>query len=273
MTYALDLDEIPFGPPPVDGPAICESVDEVWTVAPGEREQLVEIMSAPLRRAVDAWTNRINEQPFPSAAERGDLGVRIEEEAWLLQIHGYGAMMTRGQDCRHASVYVSDVIFPPRYAYDVHSLDDLAEPDIRTSRRTFPATGGRQPGEFEQARDLAETLGGAVILKQIRWYEQFDINGFEIEERPKYDECVYASDKITPTAAYEAFMRQYEDGYVINRFLAVFEHMKRREHRNIEAITAREPAGYQRLGEIAFHLGEVRDWRAYRDSRVARGKI
>lgn len=273
MTYDLDLDEIPFGLPPVDGPAICEGEDEVWAVAPGEAEQLVEIMRAPLTRAINAWTNRINEEPLPSVAERGDLDDRIEEEAWLLRIHGYGAMTTRGQDYRHASVHVSDVILPPRYAYDVYSLDDLAEPSMRTSRRTFPATGGRQPGEFEQARDLAEVLGGAVILKQIRWYEQFDINGFEIEERPKYDECVYASDKITPTAAYEAFMQQYEDGYVIDRFLAVFEHMKRREHRNIEAITERKPAGYQRLGEIAFHLGEVRAWRAYRDSRVARGKI
>ena len=164
MTYDLDLDEIPFGPPPMGESAIYESEDEVWTVAPGEAEPLVAIMSAPLTRAVNAWTNRLNEEPLLSAAERTDLEARIDEEVWLLDVHGYGAIVTEGQDYRHARAYVSDVIFPPRYAYDVYSLDDLAEPNMRTSTHTFPATGGRQPGEFEKARDLAEALGGAVIM-------------------------------------------------------------------------------------------------------------
>jgi len=63
MIYDLDLDEIPFDPPPMGESAIYESEDEVWTVAPGEAEPLVEIMSAPLTRAVNAWTNRLNEEP------------------------------------------------------------------------------------------------------------------------------------------------------------------------------------------------------------------
>jgi hypothetical protein len=68
-------------------------------------------------------------------------------------------------------------------------------------------------------------------------------------------------------------MQQYDDGYVITRFLAVFEHMRKREHRNVEAIVKRKPADYLRLGEIAFYLDEVRSWKAERDWLLDQGKI
>ncbi|GAA2884345.1 hypothetical protein GGQ99_005126 [Aminobacter niigataensis] len=266
MTCNLDL-SINFRP------GIDDIEEEAWSIPTGEKDRLEQVMSAPLMRALDAWNNRIIEGPLPQGTERGDLDDRIEEEIWLLYIHGYSALTSRSDDRRSGCVCAPGVVLPARYAYDVYSLDELGIPQRTRSVRTFPATGGFQPGEFERARDLAEALGGAVIRKQIRWDKEYDVNGFEIHERPEYDRCVFISDKMTPVAAYETFMQQYDDGVVIRKFHAVFEHMRMREHRNVEAITERKQADFQRLGEISFYLGEVRSWKADRDSLLAQGKI
>lgn len=253
-----------------------ESKGDACAMLPWEVDLIEDIMSAPLMRAIDDWNRRLCEGHFPPGAERGYLDDRIEEEAWLLRSHGYSPGVTYGPyDRRGARVSASDDIRPAKFAYDVYSLDELGSPRPRVSPRTFPATGGRQPGEFERARDLAEALGGAIILQRIRWdkEEEYDAFGFEIEKRPEHDRCVYASDKMTPAAAYEKFMQQYDDGSVITRFLAVFEHMRWREHGNVKTVTERKLADYQRLGEIAFYLSEVRAWKADRDERVEQGKI
>lgn len=273
MTCELDLTELPFGPITGES-AEVEKKEEVWTVLPNEREQLLTMMSAPLMRAIDAWTSRISEGPLPPGAEREGLEDRIKEEAWLLSSHGYGADVAYGpyDRCR-ASFYLNNEILPARFVYDVYSLDDLAGPSPLASGRTFPATGGRQPGEFDHARELADALGGAVILRRTRWIQEYNANGFEIEDDEGHDRCVYVSGKLTPAAAYEAFMQQYDDGYVIARFLAVFEHMRKREHCSVEAIAERKPADYQHLGEIAFYLDEVRSWKADRDALLEQGKI
>ncbi|TPK78231.1 hypothetical protein [Mesorhizobium sp. B2-4-17] len=268
MTGNLDLSKLK------PSSARDESEGDAWAMPAWEEDRIKDVMSAPLMRAIDAWNKRASERPFPPGAERGDLDDRIEEEAWLLCSHGYSVLLSYGCDRSYGSIYASDDIRPAKFAYDVYSLEELGSPWPRTSPRRFPATGGRQPGEFERARDLAEAQGGVVVLERIRPRDrEYDIYGSEIEERPEHDPCVYVSGKLTPTAAYETFMRQYDDGFVIRRFLAVFEHMRKREHRNVEAITERRPADYHRLGEIAFYLGEVRSWKADRDWLLAQGKI
>jgi hypothetical protein len=274
MTCSVALSELAFGPSTDEPVQVEKQEEEAWTVPPDEKDELLAMMSAPLLRAIDAWTRRISEGLLPPGAEREDLEDRISEEAWLLSCHGYRAWVSYGPyDHRGASFYMSSAILPPRFAYDVYSLDDLADPGPLAPTRTFPATGGRQPGEFDKARDLADELGGAVILKRTRWIREYDADDVESGECDGHDRCVYVSDKMTPAAAYEAFMQQYDDGFVISRFLAVFEHMRKREHRNVEAITERKPADHQRLGEIAFYLDEVRSWKADRDWLLDQGKI
>lgn len=225
---------------------------------------LAKVMGAPLQRAVDNWNRRVAEGTPFLASEEGDLNDRIEGETWLLHYHGYSVLSSTGPYRRRsACVSMSSVddILAPAYGYEVYSLDDLARPEKVAIH--YPATGGEQPGEFELARDRANAIGGVVLERRYWNPENNDTGALE---------CAYQSPVITPKIAYEAFMRYHEDGYVISRFIPVFEQMSKREHRAVDAITDRKPEHYQRLGEIAYYLAEVRSWKAYRDSRVALGK-
>jgi len=227
-------------------------------------QALVEVMGAPLARAVENWNRRFAEEIIPFGAEKGDLDDRIEDESWLLHRHGYSVSSSYGpHNRRSASVEGGHRdIEQAGYYYQVYSLDDLATPGHVP--RQYGATGGRKPGQFEEARELADTVNGVVLERAV--YR------IELEDEERRARCVYLSARITPKAAYEAFMTQYDDGEVISRFLPVFERMQTRQHRNVEAYPS-APAQLQCLGEIAFYLAEVRSWKADRDYRVLRGKV
>ncbi|MFU0507375.1 hypothetical protein [Pseudaminobacter sp. NGMCC 1.201702] len=235
-----------------------------WQIREENALKLAEAMGAPLQRAIDAWNRRLAEREPLLGAEEGDLNDRIEDEVWLLRHHGYRVSRTIGPYRRQSadvSVRPGEDL-SPAFGYEVYSLDDLTH--YKETPTRYPATGGQQPGEFEQARDHADAIGG-VVLKQRFW--NVESHG---ADRLR---CVHVSPTITPVDAYEAFMRMYDDGIVIARFIPVFERMLQREHRAVEAIADREPDHYRLLGEIAFYLGEVRSWKADRDWYVAQGKI
>lgn len=256
------------------GFVIEEGEDEAWAVLPDAKERLKEVMSAPLLRAIDAWNNRIDKGPLPPGREQEELDDRIREEIWLLRIHGYSGSAHIQPDGRHEAenVYTGGVILPAKYGYCVCSLEDLSDPHRPWSLHTFPATGGFQPGEFERARDVAEALGGIVMRNRIRRFKEYDANNFYVDRFPGHDECVFVSEKLTPVAAYETFIQRYRDNIVFSKFLAVFEHMRLREHRNAEAINERKLTDYQRLGEIAFYLSEMRSWKADQDWLISQDK-
>mgnify|MGYP001038509139 CR=1 FL=1 len=226
---------------------------------------LAEVMSAPLQRAVDTWNRRVTEGPPLLGTEEGDLNDRIEDETWLLHYHGYSVLSSTGP-YRRRSAYVSmssvDDILTPAYGYEVFSLADLGRPEKHAIR--YPATGGEQPGEFELARDHADAIGG-VVLERRYWNPQR--GGGETLE------CIYLASAVTPKNAYGTFMQMYDDGYVISRFIPVFERMLKREHRAVDAVADKKPEHFQRLGEISFYLTEVRSWKADRDWLLAQGKI
>lgn len=123
--------------------AMDESDGEVCTILPGEEDQLIELMSAPLTRALDAWNHRVSEGPLPAGVERGDLDDRVEEEIWLLGIHGYGPMASSGPYGRRSGrVRASDTIRAARFAYDVYSLEELGIPQMaRPHQFPAPASG------------------------------------------------------------------------------------------------------------------------------------
>ncbi|MER8573365.1 hypothetical protein NKG99_14350 [Mesorhizobium sp. M1409] len=221
---------------------------------------LAEAMGGPLQIAVDNWNRRFGECIPPTGAEECDLDKRIEDEVWLLHHHGYGAMQSLGPGRhRSASVYWHGEPLPAEFCYEVYSLDDLCHAARPAAQ--YHATGGREPGEYERARDHAESIGGVVLQRCFVWVE---------DGEPVH--CMYFSENITPKRAYDAFMQMYDDGTVIARFIPLFKRMMRREHRNVEATADRTLEHYQRLGEISFYLTEVREWKAARDSRVALGK-
>lgn len=225
---------------------------------------LTGVMGAPLQRAVDAWNRRVAEGAPLLGTEEGDLNDRIEDETWLLRYHGYSVFSSTGPHRRRSAGIGSppDDILAPAYGYEVFSLADLGRPEKHAIR--YPATGGEQPGEFELARDHADAVGG-VVLERRYWDSQRDITGTL--------ECVYLSPAVTPKNAYDTFMRMYDDGHVISRFIPVFERMSKREHRAVDAIADRKLEHFQRLGEISFYLAEVRSWKADRDWLLAQGKI
>ncbi|MER8571364.1 hypothetical protein NKG99_07160 [Mesorhizobium sp. M1409] len=227
--------------------------------------RLAQAMSAPLMRAIDNWNRRFSEGITPSSAEEDDLDDRIRDEDFLLYAHGCSVMSSYGPfKRRSASVSWRTVdIVPAHFGYEVFSLDDLALPQPGSVIR-YAATGGGIPGEFELARDHAESLGGVVLRRCLSYLCSDDHTLLK---------CVHVSERITPQRAYDAFMRMYDDGWVIDRFLAVFERLRNREHRNMEARADRRPEHYQNLGEIAFYLAEVRSWRDDRDCLLAQGKI
>lgn len=238
---------------------------EDWAVQQEEALRLAQTMGAPLQRAIEAWNRRIAASGPLVGKEQGDLKDRIEDELWLLQHHGYSVFRSSGPYYREsADVSVRPgAIRSPAFGYEVYSLDDLVVPIMSPPAR-YPATGGEEQGEFEQARAHADAVGG-VVLERRFWDPENDA-GDNLR-------CVYLSPVITPERAYAAFMRMYDDGTVIARFLPVFERMLRREHRAVEAIADRKPRHYRCLGEIAFCLGEVRSWKADRDWYLAQGKI
>lgn len=238
-----------------------------WQVQQAKADALVlaQKMGAPLQRAMDAWNRRLADNEALVGKERGDLKDRIEDEFWLLQHHGYSVFRSSGpyyRESAHVSVRPG-AIRSPAFGYEVYSLDDLVAPIMSPPAR-YPATGGEEPGEFEQARAHADAVGGVVLER--RFWDPKNDKGDNLR-------CVYLSPVITPESAYEAFMRMYHDGIVIACFLPVFERMLRREHRAVEAIADRKPRHYRCLGEIAFCLGEVRSWKADRDWYLAQGKI
>lgn len=258
MTGILKLSKLRDIDPPEEDPAY------EWEIQMENARRTAEEMGVPLQGAIDAWNRRITASEPLVGKERGDLDDRIEDEIWLLHHHGYSVFRSTGPD-HHQSAYVSlrpGAIRSAAFGYTVYSLDDLTFD--RNSPTPYPATGGEQPGKFEQARNHADDIGG-VVLEWRDWSPQED----EVERL----RCVYLSPAITPASAYEAFMEMYDDGTVISRFMAVFKRMLLREHRAVDAIANRQPWHYQRLGEIAYYLGEVRSWKADRDWRLAQGKI
>lgn len=247
-----------------------EREEPVLLVPPGKTSQLEKAISAPLMALLAAWNRRANKGPIPLGGERADLDDRIRDEVWLLARHGYGIVESYGGGGGHRDVRVSapTVVLPETFKYHVYSLQEMGIPQLMRSSRTFPATGGCQPGQLEQARVMADRVDGAVLMQRIRW----DTGECFGERYCVHSPCVYVSEKISPAAAYDKFMEENEDGFVIDRFIALFEYMRRRECHRVEAMREMKQVNYQRLGEIAFYLAEVGAWRAYRDERVERGK-
>lgn len=258
MTGILKLSSIRDVEPPEEDPA------HEWESQLENARKIAEVISTPLQRAINAWNRRMAQGKPLVGKERGDLDDRIEDETWLLHHHGYSVLSTiypGGHKSASVNLRPGDSR-PPAFGYDVYSHEDL--PFSHKPPTPYPATGGERPGEFEQARCHADRIGG-VVLEWRRWTPG--------DEGGDHLRCVYLSSAIMPKSAYEAFMEMYDDGTVISRFMALFKHMLRREHREVDAVVDREPQHYQHLGEIAYYLGEVRSWKADRDWRLAQGKI